>query len=149
MSIISGISVICFAASYSLVLALEVIRFSLRRAVPLVLVRGFAAAGLLAHTLYLIYRARVGTSTPLSSAFEWILLGAWGLAAVYLYLTFTHSKAALGLFLLPIILALIGLATFADDKPFPQSRADKYGARSTARSYCLDSWQRRSDSSRG
>src|SRR3954470_22119687 len=123
MPIISGISVLCFAASYSVVLILEVIRLVLRRAVPILLVRGFAAAGLLAHTLFLIYRAGTAESTPLSSAFEWNLLAAWGLAAVYLYLNWTHPKTGIGLFLLPIILTLIALAKFADQKPFPQSRA--------------------------
>jgi ABC-type transport system involved in cytochrome c biogenesis permease subunit len=123
MHIISGISVFCFAASYGVTFLLEVARLVFRRAVPPVLVRGFAAAGLLAQTLYLVYRASMATSAPLSSAFDWILVGVWGLAAVYLYLSWTHPKAAIGLFLLPLVLGLIGLARFADRQPFPQSRA--------------------------
>ncbi len=123
MSIISGISVFCFAASYGVTLLLEITRMVFRRAVPMILVRGFAAAGLLAHTLYLGYRASMATSAPLSSAFDWILVGAWGLAAVYLYFSWTHPQTAIGLFLLPVVLGLIGLAKFADRQPFPQSHA--------------------------
>src|SRR5262249_37654706 len=83
----------------------------------------FTGAGLLAQTLYLINRAVTAGGTPISSAFDWDLLGAWGLVLVFLYLSWYHPKISIGLFLLPLALALIGLASFADREPFPQSRA--------------------------
>jgi ABC-type transport system involved in cytochrome c biogenesis permease subunit len=126
MAIISGISVFCFAASYTVALALEVVRMFFRSDLPLWLTRGFAGAGLLAQTLFLAYRAANATTTPLSSAFEWNLLGAWGLVVVYLYLSWTHPRTAVGLFLLPLVLGLIALAHFfASQQPFPQSEAGK------------------------
>ncbi len=41
---------------------------------------GFAAAGFLAQTLYLGYRAMQSATLPLSSSFDWYLLAAWMLA---------------------------------------------------------------------
>jgi hypothetical protein len=126
MAIISGISVFCFAASYVVALALEVVRMFFRSDLPLWLTRVFAGAGLLAQTLFLAHRAATATTTPLSSAFEWNLLGAWALVVVYLYVSWTHPRTAVGLFLLPLVLGLIALARFfASDQPFPQSQAGK------------------------
>jgi len=123
MMLLSRISVICFAASYSIALALEVTRIFFRSGVRQAVMVGFAAAGLLAHSLFLINRGLAASGTPLSSSFDWYLLAAWVLANVYLYLTLYHPRIPLGLFLLPIVLALIGLAKFADRQPFPQSSA--------------------------
>jgi ABC-type transport system involved in cytochrome c biogenesis permease subunit len=126
MAIIGKITIFCFLASYTVALALEVIRMFFRSELPLWLTRGFAGAGLLAHTLFLAHRASSATSIPLSSAFEWDLLAAWGLVVVYLYLSWTLPKTAVGLFLLPLVLGLILMARFvASDQPFPQSDAGK------------------------
>ncbi len=123
MSFISGISVFCFAASYAVALVLELTRMFFRSGVRGALMLGFAGAGLVAHTLFLGYRAATASGAPLSSAFDWYLLGAWVLVVVYLYLTWYHPKTSIGLFLLPLVLALLGLSQFADQQPFPQSRA--------------------------
>jgi ABC-type transport system involved in cytochrome c biogenesis permease subunit len=123
MSFLSGITVFCFAASYSVVLLLEAARMFFWRGLSQSLTIAFAAAGLLAQTLYLAHRAITATGTPLSSAFDWYLLGAWGLVVVYLYLSWYHPKTSIGLFLLPLVLGLIGLAEFASREPFPQSPA--------------------------
>ena len=123
MSFISGISVFCFAASYMVALVLELTRMFFRSGVRGALMLGFAGAGLTAHTLFLGYRAATASGAPLSSAFDWYLLGAWALVVVYLYLTWYHPKTSIGLFLLPLVLALLGLSQFADQQPFPQSRA--------------------------
>ena len=55
--ILSGISIVCFTASYAVSLALEVSRLFFRMPVRLVVMIGFTLAGLLAHTLYLAQRA--------------------------------------------------------------------------------------------
>jgi len=122
MSLLSRISIVCFAASYGFTLALEVTRFYFRRGIRGV-VLGFAAAGLLAHTLFLANRAMTASGAPLSSAFDWDLLAAWALMVAYLYLTWHHPNIAIGLFLLPLVLGLIALAGFANRQPFPQSHA--------------------------
>ncbi len=117
---LQGISITCFAASYSVALALEVSRLWFRSGVRGAVMIGFAAAGLLAHTLFLTYRAMTAVSAPLSSEYDWYLIAAWSLAVLYLYLTICHPKNAFGLFTLPVVLALIAVGRwFADEVPFP------------------------------
>lgn len=120
---IAKISILCFAASYGVALALEVTRLFVRSGLRGALMLGFGAAGLVAHTLFLAHRAWQA-ETPLSSSFEWYLVAAWILAVMYLYLTVYHPRNPIGLFVLPLVLGLIGVATFwADRDPFPQTRA--------------------------
>ena len=54
---LSGVSTICFAASYAVALALEISRLLFRSGVRGAVMLGFAAAGLVAHTAFLYYRA--------------------------------------------------------------------------------------------
>jgi ABC-type uncharacterized transport system permease subunit len=122
----SGISIICFAASYAVAFLLELTRLLFRSGLRGAVMIGFAAAGLLAHTLYLYYRAVSTVGSPLSSKQDWYLVAAWVLAAVYLYLTAYYRKTAFGVFLLPLVLGLIGVGTFlADPKPFPRQPASE------------------------
>jgi ABC-type uncharacterized transport system permease subunit len=120
------IEIMCFAASYSVALVLELTRLFFRSGLRGMLMIVFAGAGLLAHTLFLVQRYRVDR-LPLSSAFDWYLVAAWVLVIVYLYLTIYHRKHPIGLFLLPLVLALIAVATFlADRAPFPLTLASRY-----------------------
>ncbi len=120
---LSGISVFCFAASYAVAFALEITRLWFRSGVRGALMLAFAGAGLVAHTLFLGYRAATAGGAPLSSAFDWYLLAAWVLATIYLLLVYAHPKTAIGIFLLPIVLAMIGMAELSDREPFLQSPA--------------------------
>jgi ABC-type transport system involved in cytochrome c biogenesis permease subunit len=123
-SFISGISLTCFGASYAVAWALELALFW-RRGVRQILILAFVLAGWLAHTLYLGYRVVEYSASPLSSSFDWCLVAAWLLIGAYLYLTCYFPQAALGLYMLPLDLALVAAATFADPEPFaigPASR---------------------------
>lgn len=121
---LAGISVTCFAASYAVALVLEASRLLFRSGVRGAVMLGFAGAGLVAHTLFLVYRASTSPSTPLSSEFDWYLVAAWCLAGTYLYLTVYHPRTPFGLFVLPLVLGLIGLGRFtADQHPFPETEA--------------------------
>ncbi len=60
---------------------------------------------------------------PLSSPYDWYLLAAWMLAAGYLYLTVANPRTPVGLFVLPVVLALIGAAQVSSRAAFPQSPA--------------------------
>lgn len=122
-SFVSGISVMCFAASYLVSLALEVSRLWFRSGVRGAIMIGFAIAGLFAHTLFLGYRAYHAPNLPLSSAQDWYLMAAWILAAAYLYFALNQAKAAIGVFLLPLVLALVGAAQLADTQPFDREPA--------------------------
>ena len=123
---LSGVSITCFTASYVLALGLEVTRLLFRSGIRGAVLLGFACAGLFAHTVYLFNRAASGGALPLSSQRDWYLIAAWLLAALYLYLTCYHTKKALGLFLLPLVLVLVAAAAFiADPTPFVYQSASR------------------------
>jgi len=116
---LSGISVVCFTASYAVALGCEASRLLFRSGIRGIVMVGFAAAGLVAHTLFLGWRAVTESAVPLSSPADLYLLLAWLLAAGYLWLALANPRTPVGLFLLPIVLALVGVATFAPDTPSP------------------------------
>jgi ABC-type uncharacterized transport system permease subunit len=122
----SGVTTICFAGSYAVALVLELSRLVFRSGVRRAATIGFAAAGLVAHSAFLYYRAASQPRSPLSSEQDWFLLAAWLLVVVYLYLTVHYPKHAFGLFLLPLVLALVGVATFlAAPEPYPRGPASR------------------------
>ncbi len=123
---LSQVHIFCFAASYSVALVLEISRLFFRASVRTIVAVGFTVAGLFAQTIYIVMRSNPdpGQAPPLSSWFDWLLLVAWGVAAVYLITSLRRPQAALGIFMLPLVLALIGLAClFRDVPPFPRDQA--------------------------
>ena len=125
-SIISGISLTCFAASYGVAWILELAKLFLRSGARQLLMLLFVLAGLLAHTLFLGYRVVEFSASPLSSSFDWCLVAAWLLIGAYLYLSYHFPRAALGLYMLPLVLALIlAAAKFGDPTPFEAGRASR------------------------
>ncbi len=100
----SRVTTLCFLASYALALALELLHFWLGRASVRWLALVAGAAGLVAHTLYLIAR-----QPPLIWQFSWMLFVAWVLAVFYLEGAIHHRRLTWGLFVLPLILGLLGL----------------------------------------
>jgi ABC-type transport system involved in cytochrome c biogenesis permease subunit len=127
--VISHISITCFAASYLVAWLLELSRLLFRSGVRGAIMVGFAAAGFVAQTLYLSYRAAQSATLPLSSSFDWYLLAAWMLAGLYLYLTYYYPRTAVGLFLWPLVLGLIAAAAwFADRQPIaPEPASQVWG----------------------
>ncbi len=119
----AGITTLCFAASYAVALVLELARLVWRSPVRNALAFGFAAAGIVAETLYLGYRAATAESVPLASAYEWYLLAAWTLVAVYLYLAAMHPSVASGVFILPLALALVAAARYASRQAVAEKSA--------------------------
>lgn len=123
---LSRVTIVCFAGSYAVALALELSRLIFRSTLRGVLMVGFTAAGLLAHTAFLFYQAeRInaqlhGVGLPLSSTQHWYLTAAWLLAATYLFLACSHPRVQFGLFFLPLVLALIGVGHYLAD-PNPAS----------------------------
>ena len=122
---ISGINILCFAASYTAALVLEVV--SLWHPLRLGRMGQIAAGGLglVAHTWYLGVRVAQVASAPLSSQQEWFLLAAWLLAAVYVAARLYYPQKSLGLFLLPGVLGLIGAATLASSQPLAAYEAPR------------------------
>jgi len=123
--VLSNITTLCFAGSYTVALALEASRLLFKSGVRGAVMIGFAAAGLFAHTVYLVSQATQSTGPPLSSATDWCLMAAWVLAAAYLFLTLSHRREVIGLFLLPWVLGLIAAAQFADPQPLAADSAQR------------------------
>jgi len=122
---LAGISLFCFAASYSVTLALEVSRLFFRAPIRLPVMIGFAIAGLVAHVLYLAHQAMQSQDPlPLSSWYHWCLIAALVLALIYVYLAISRPTSSVGIFILPIVLGMIGLAyVFQNAAPFPRQDA--------------------------
>lgn len=99
------ITIFCFAASYGVALALELIHALFPRQILRILSVTFGSAGLLAHTLYVAVQ-------PLSLADRQgsLLFLAWILAVFCAYGSVHHKRVAWGLFVLPMVLGLIALA---------------------------------------
>lgn len=111
---IDGITWFCFAASYALALGLEVAQLVWPR--PMLRIAGLVAgaAGLLAQSLYLVAHPPA-LATPAGS----LLALGWVLAVFYLFGSLHHRKQAWGVFVLPLVLALIGLAWVMPAKGSP------------------------------
>ncbi|MCC6124857.1 MAG: hypothetical protein IT426_07845 [Pirellulales bacterium] len=122
---LSRVSILCFAASYAIVLALEISRLVFRSGVRGAFMVGWAAAGLLAHSIFLYNQAVTGDGPPLSSWRDWFLLAAWFLMIVYLYLIYFHPRNTLGVFMLPLVLGLIGTAWVVSPEPFARQPASQ------------------------
>jgi hypothetical protein len=120
--VLAGVTVSCFLLSYLLVLLLEAARIYLKFPGRNLLVVGMLVLGLLAHTIFLVNQLLLGTTpdqTPqlLSNWFQWTVLGAWGLALSSLILIVRNPQGSFGLFLMPLVLTLIGLAQVLRDAP--------------------------------
>jgi ABC-type uncharacterized transport system permease subunit len=111
---LQNITITCFAASYGLVLILEISRVFFDLSFRKFICVGFAAAGLFAHTVYLILQGRLefnSTGIWLGSWFGWCLAAAWIVAAAYLWISVRQPKSVIGLFLIPLVMALIAIGT--------------------------------------
>lgn len=125
---ISEMTITCFAACYVIALAAEASRLFSRLRVSTIFPIAFTAVGLLAHSLYLIGQAQhelaQRATSPLSSWYDFCLLAAWVVAGAYLGLAIRRRENAIGMFLLPLLLGLIGLAAvFHEAPPFPARTA--------------------------
>jgi ABC-type transport system involved in cytochrome c biogenesis permease subunit len=110
------ITIFCFAASYAASLAVDVARLALGHRWLRWISLGCAGAGLLAHTLFVF-----GHPLPLQTAFGSLIFLAWILAVFSIYGTVHHSRMAWGLFVLPLVLGLLGLAQlFHEGAPRPE-----------------------------
>lgn len=123
---LSGVGIVCFAASYVVALVLELSRLLFRSAVRGVILFGFAGAGLFAHTVFLYYQAIHAQGAPLSSERDWYLVASWFLVALYLLFAYVRPQTPFGVFMLPLVLVLIGIAAgVADPRPYPREPASR------------------------
>ena len=108
------ITITCFAASYAVCFALEASRLMFQARIRRLLIIGLAVAGVFAHSVYLVAAVRnqlaAGNIAPLSNWHDFCLLAALVLVGAYLGLTLRRPQNNVGLFVLPPVLGLIGLA---------------------------------------
>ena len=100
-------NVICFAGCYAAALACELVRFRHRSSARRRISLGLTGLGLVAHTMYLVLRGLYADHrAPLTTLYESLVVLAWMLAVVYVYLAWRDHRSALGVFALPVVLAL-------------------------------------------
>lgn len=114
---LSQVHLSCFLLSYLVAFGGELFqvlrsRTGLSRGILLT----FGLGGLVAHTAYLVNRSSISGLPPLvGSSHDWLLVLAWLGGFLYVLAVTTRQKLAIGLFLLPIMVGLIVMATFVDD----------------------------------
>jgi hypothetical protein len=111
--VLDGISLTCFLFSYLAVLGLELsrlgFRFPSRQSWA---VFGMLAA-LLAHSLFIFNQfSSQDSDRLLGTWFQWTIIAAWGLAVAGTILMVRNPAGNIGLFVVPVILAMLGLAWF-------------------------------------
>jgi ABC-type uncharacterized transport system permease subunit len=105
------VEVLCFAGTYGLALLSELARFVSRSAARWYLTVGLTTLGWLVQTVYLVNLGFAEHKVPVTTAFESLLVLSWILALIGLYLMVRSPRpVAVGLFVLPLILALVILA---------------------------------------
>ncbi|MFT5522077.1 MAG: ABC-type uncharacterized transport system permease subunit [Pirellulaceae bacterium] len=116
---LSGISISCFACSYSITLLMELSRLFFRAPIRFPLMLVFTVLGLFTQLVYLVLVTQTelqqGRTTPLASWHDWCLMASWVIAAAYLGLIIRRPEKSLGIFLLPLVLGLIVVAHFYQD----------------------------------
>ena len=114
----ADVAIFCFLASYTVAFALELLR--LKKPGRLGVLAGivFLVAGFLAHTLFLWNKGRSAELPPLlSSSQDWILVLAWLVTGLYLFLVCCDRRLSIGVFLLPLVLVLVGSSYLLEDRP--------------------------------
>ncbi|HBJ36628.1 MAG TPA: cytochrome C assembly protein [Planctomycetaceae bacterium] len=125
-----GISLTCFVGSYVVAMLLDLTRSAVQIPGRGLLTIVFTLAGLFSQAAYLVARA-VGQNTAgdfgtLAGWYDWSLLVAWGMAACFLILYLRRPDTSVGLFLLPTVLVVVGLAWLTRDWA-PFSRVEAVG----------------------
>jgi len=123
--VLTGVSVTCFLFSYLSVFVIELSRLFFRFPARQFLVLLGMVAGLLAHTVFLANEFfGPQAERAVGNWFQWVALGAWGLAITCTYLMARNREGNIGIFLIPMILMLIGLASILrGSQPFADPTA--------------------------
>lgn len=111
-------SVVCYLASYGCAFLCELSQLKWRSAFSRVIALLFTAAGLVAQTLYLLQRSSQTDLPPLlGSPKDWLLVLAWVVVLVYLFVSLADGELAIGLVVWPIVLALLVAAQYVIASP--------------------------------
>jgi ABC-type uncharacterized transport system permease subunit len=119
---LSGISIICFGASYAIAFLLELVGLRTRISWQRWALAFVTLAGLIAHTVYLARITDDASAMPVSAA-EWLLVAAWVLAVIYFAALFYLPRTPTGLALLPMIVGLTVSSLWASTAPLAPERS--------------------------
>lgn len=109
--LIERLTVLCFAGTYGLALASDLARFVVRTPARWYLTVGLTALGWVVQTAYLANLAGSGEAQLVTTPFGSLLILAWILAGIDLYLLVRSPRtAAAGLFVLPVVVGLVAAA---------------------------------------
>ncbi|QDT98339.1 cytochrome c biogenesis protein CcsA [Gimesia aquarii] len=114
---LTEVTVFCFMASYLVAFGLEVARFKHKKNRYLRSLIFFSSlAGLVAQTAYIFKRSSETQLPPLlSSSHDWLIVFSWLLVAIFLFVNLVDKELAIGLFLFPLVLALVIASYFVDN----------------------------------
>lgn len=105
------LSVLCFGGTYALTLLADLIRVRWAGRVSWRVVQGLLGLGLAVHGVYLVNHGLNEGRFPIATMFDSMMLLAWILSAIELYLLVrTEKPSAIGLFLTPLVLAVVIVA---------------------------------------
>jgi len=107
------LTVLCFAGTYALALIGELARFVVRTPVRWYVTLGLTGLAWVVQTAYLANHAGA-QALPFATRFDSLMMLSWVFAAIGLYLMVHSPRAAVGLFVLPIVLALTVVAGTAN-----------------------------------
>ena len=119
----NGVGVICFAGSYLLAFALEIVRFFWKNRVLRFASLLLFLAGLIAHSAYLFHHFLLKDDRLVSSAGGWFFVLAWGLVILDLSLFLFYPKTQFSLFLLPFVFLAILAGVALAKTEFPADSA--------------------------
>lgn len=116
VAFLANVHLSCFLLSYLVAFAGEIVQLLRERTTVTRSVLVFATvAGLIAHTAYLVSRSAQSGLPPLvGSSHDWLLVLAWLGILFYLIGLAVPDRVTLGVFLLPVVLALIIIAVFVE-----------------------------------
>ena len=107
------LSVLCFGGTYGLALLCDLARFAVRWPGRWWATLGLTSLAWVVQTAYLGNLALTTHQLPVTTVFESMIVLSWVLAGVGLYLIVRSPKpVAVGVFMLPLVLALIVIAGF-------------------------------------
>jgi ABC-type transport system involved in cytochrome c biogenesis permease subunit len=108
---VDRLSVLCFGGTYGLALACDLARFVVRGSARWYATLALTTLAWVVQTAYLGNLAHQTHQLPVSTVSESLLVLSWVLAAVGLYLIVRSPKpVAVGVFVLPVVLALVVVA---------------------------------------